>query len=531
MEKSPVTKSLLEAGLEWEETVIKQKVTGNVRIPPGDGRISDRSFSIEESLSLLPQLALNETIYQPTIPITPTFFETYGLDPARYHFSPCRPDLIQLHTDEKGEPALRVIDVKASDELSMSHRIQATLYSLIITETFREYGITTPVDLNHAGIWLYGRDAPEPFGQQLTIPFLDNFFRYQLPEIMEAPPLADVPPWHLYPPRCERCDFYSFCRKEAEECDSVSLIPPSLTVEGKHHLEDQQTPVSTLSDLSAFLSSDGAEESLSSCGSLRNKKEQLQSAVSALKKETVVLHGGLSPSLPVGEDVGIILTLQDDPVSGQIYTAGFRRIKGKAVFGSGVNEVIFIAPSPPEDCDEIRRNFIRSLHQELDRLNRYNQEMYSWRDQQSLQTYVYDSYERELFHQVLKESLCDPDVREIALQLLFYYQNPPGLNEETCHPPSSMIAYPVIVLKQEVQHIAALPIPPFSLRLPEVQQVLGDPPAHVTPPINPAGLFWFEQSNRLKSEAIAWHGAARDRKPENGSSGNCPGDSPRQTMS
>jgi len=506
VDQSPVTKSLLEAGLEWEETVITQKVTGNVKIPPGNERISDRSFSIEESLSLLPQLELNETIYQPMVPITQTFFEKYGLDQNNYHFSPCRPDLIRLHTDENGDAALQVIDVKASDELSMSHRIQATLYSLIITETFREKGICTPVDLDHAGIWLYGQDAPEIFDQHLTIQFLDNFFRYQLPEIMGAR-LEDVF-WHLRP-QCELCDFYPYCREMAEKSESVSLIP-FLSVEGKRHIAEQQNPdgevVSSLSDLSKFLSLECAENILDRCGSLRNRKDNLQSAISALKCENIVLHGGLSSSFPVSENVGIVLTLQNEPVSGQIYAAAFKRFKGKSVFGSGVNEAIYIAKSP-ENCDEVRRDFVRSLYKELERLNCYNKDVNSWEEQQSLQTYVYDSYELDLFNQLLKESLLDPEVREPALQLLFYYQNP-GLNEEPIHP-RSMTEYPVIVLTQEIKKLAALPVP-FSLRLPEVQKVLGDS-AYGTP-INPTGLFWFEQSNRLKSEAIAmaWSG----KRPE-----------------
>lgn len=498
-----VNQMLLQTGLEWEETVVEQKIQGNVIIPPGDDHISNRSFSIEESLSLLSRISPDETIYQATIPITATFFKTYGLNTDQYRFSPCRPDLLCFHAEGNDEATLHVIDVKASEHLTISHRIQATLYSLILRETFREHKIDVPVNMDTAGIWLYGEDSPELFDQHLTIQYLDTFFRYRLPVIIETP-LQDVS-WHLTP-RCERCEFYSICRREAENRNSLSLIP-YLTREGKHHIEQQQTPdgtpVSTLADLDAFLSSESADNLLESCGSLRNKKDELAATVSALNEKRVVLHGGYSPSLPIGESIGIILTIQHEPVTKKTYAAGFRRFKGKNVFVTGIHENISIAKSP-EECDEMRRDFIRSLYKELDQIHTYNSDLESWKDKQSLQTYVYDTYELELFNQLLQESIHDPAVQEMALQLLFYYQNPDIMNES--RHPEKINEYPVIVLTNEIRRIAALPIP-FTLRLPEVQKTIGNNRSEYFKPIEPNSLFWFEHNNRLKGNAIllAWN--------------------------
>ncbi|WP_054847899.1 hypothetical protein [Methanoculleus chikugoensis] len=98
IDTSPVTRALLDAGIRWEEEVIRTKLTGRVRLPDGGagGPISERSFSIEESFNLLPRLSPGEAIYQTTIPASIHFLKNYGLDPGGVHrFSPCRPDLIR----------------------------------------------------------------------------------------------------------------------------------------------------------------------------------------------------------------------------------------------------------------------------------------------------------------------------------------------------------------------------------------------------------------------------------------------------
>ena len=49
-----MTRALLEAGIRWEEEVVRQRLAGRVLVPDGAGRITDRSFSIEETFNLLP---------------------------------------------------------------------------------------------------------------------------------------------------------------------------------------------------------------------------------------------------------------------------------------------------------------------------------------------------------------------------------------------------------------------------------------------------------------------------------------------
>ena len=218
VDTSPTTRALLDAGIRWEEEVVRTRFAGWVRVPGGTGPISERSFSIEESFGLIPSLSPGDAIYQTTIPVSVHFLKGYGLDPDMHRFSPCRPDLIRV--DEEGR--LSVIDIKASEDLSVSHRVQATLYALILDHALDLLGISVPVDLSRAGIWLYGKDEPEYFDLSLNIRVIEDFFRHRLPGILAGPP-EDVP-WHITP-RCEACEFYPHCRAGAEASSSVSLLP------------------------------------------------------------------------------------------------------------------------------------------------------------------------------------------------------------------------------------------------------------------------------------------------------------------
>ncbi len=585
-DQSPATKALLEAGNRWEELVVLEKLKDNLLVPEGEEALHERAHSVKESLEIFRSLKKGDAVYQPTLLVPPRFYRKYNLSPELCRFSACRPDLVRVVKKEpmdskdptnptnptnpadpddsddsdkpggSGELCLQVIDVKASDELSSSHRIQATLYALMLREVLEENGIDMRVDMDRAGIWLYGRDEPELFKLGFNIRIIEEFLRYRLPKILTEP--LEAVPWHVYH-RCELCDFYRHCREEAEKCNSVSLIP-YLSVSGREFLReaewDSRTSINTLGELEAFLETRGsegsegsegtggtwkAEEVLDRCGSLRGKGEFLRNTLRALKEKKVVLNRGVSLPLPKNEDVSLFLTLQRDPVSGKIYSAGFRRFKGKAVYGSPVNERIYVAESP-EKCEEIQRKFLLDLFGELKILHDYNEvydestsdesanesavnesaanesavneankinentetesaeanETLKWKEQKSLQTYVYDSYEASLFRDLLREAIKIPELAPVALEFLFYYQDP-SLFGEKQHP-FAKVSFPLVVLTEEIRKLVCLPIP-FSLRLPEVTEAL--PKADFDFKLDPGDLFWFEHSNSLKSDAIS----------------------------
>ncbi|WP_292366189.1 MULTISPECIES: bifunctional RecB family nuclease/DEAD/DEAH box helicase [unclassified Methanoculleus] len=497
IDTSPVTRALLDAGIRWEEKVVRTKLAGRVRLPEGTGAISERSFSIEESFDLLPRLSPGEAIYQATIPVSVHFLQSYDLDPGMHRFSPCRPDLVTLDEDRR----LQIVDIKASEELSVSHRIQATLYVLILDHALDLLGLDLRVDRNRAGIWLYGEDEPEPFGLHLNIRVIEDFLRHRLPGILAGPP-GDVP-WHLTS-RCESCEFYPHCRTEAEASSSVSQIP-GLSSVGRRYLReapwDGGVSINTLSDLEAFLRDPESDRRLDNCGSLAGQGDRLRATVRALSTGEVVSLAATSLALPVYEDIAVILTLQKDPVSGRTYTLGFRRSRGKAVYGTASHEAIFVA-ADSADCTGARREFVRALAAELAAVDEYNRGR-DWADRKSVQTYVYDAYEEELFPRLLEEAIDDPVTAQDALRLRFYYQDP-GIALGSSHPNAS-VPFPLVVITREIRRLLALPVP-FTLRLPEVLAAI--PSSRFAYRLDAGSLFWNEHGNAMKSDAItmAWHG-------------------------
>lgn len=215
----------------------------------------------------------------------------------------------------------------------------------------------------------------------------------------------------------------------------------------------------------------------------------------------MVLHGGSSLAMPVNEQIRITLTLQVNPLSGKIYAAGFYRVKGSTVYGTNSNQAWFVAESSDEHT-LIRRQFLEALFAELNTLHQYNQPL-EWRDQKSLQIYVFDGYEAQLLEKLLLEAMVIPELAPLALLVLLYCQNPNQITaDEQANP---QVPFPVIVLTQVIRQLVALP-QPLTLRLPEVVDAL--PASNFQYNMTPNTLFWFELSNTMKSDAImqAWTG-------------------------
>jgi DNA replication ATP-dependent helicase Dna2 len=207
-DRSPVAAAILEGGFVWEEKVIQTKLKGKVRISTGSGPLHERAYDIRVTLDILPRLKAGEAIYQPTIKIPDTFLKRYKLSSTLCEFPPCRPDLIHL-TKQDGRLSLKVIDLKASSKLKASHRIQATLYTLMLREVLNAERIILPLDLDSAGIWLFDQKEPEWFDLRPSIAMVERFLQDHLPKILTSP-IGELS-WHLFF-RCEWCEFYEFCR-------------------------------------------------------------------------------------------------------------------------------------------------------------------------------------------------------------------------------------------------------------------------------------------------------------------------------
>jgi DNA replication ATP-dependent helicase Dna2 len=205
MDTEVVAQAVFEGGYAWEEEVVGRVLAGRVILAPSQENmpLRDRQFREEESPSSILAMKPGEYIYQPCLAAPESFYERYGLDSALITLSPCRPDLIECYLDN-GHVAYRVIDVKASLGVKLTHRIQATFYCLLLQHCLEAWG---PKDLEvstQAGIWLANDDQPTLFDTRAMRPPLETFLEEHLQAVMLSP--AEEARWHVYQ-RCGWCGF------------------------------------------------------------------------------------------------------------------------------------------------------------------------------------------------------------------------------------------------------------------------------------------------------------------------------------
>ncbi|MFN3200518.1 MAG: AAA domain-containing protein [Bradymonadia bacterium] len=500
---SMASEALVQGGYTWEHRVLTERLGDRVHIADGDGPLHDRRYGFKETLKKLAELDRNEYLFQPTLIPPAGFLTRYGLPTELVGLRVCRPDLIGR--DESGR--LRLVDIKASEMLKASHRVQIAIYALLLQAICDAHDIDREVDLQEGSVWLYGAVAPETFDLAMTIATVEDFLGGSLAELLQTP--APDSRWHLdY--RCEWCPYYANCRQQAEEGASVSLLP-YLSTGARQFLWDGAweggTPVHTLDELHDVLADRKNTPTLERFSAFKGRLGQLRRAVHALRAGQVVLQARSTPIMPRGENVRVVLTLQRDPLSGRIFAAGVRRMFGYKVYGNHSADHLEVAASE-EQCDAVRHGFIQALHRELEGLHDYNHGR-EWRDQLGLQTYVYDSYEQSLLFECLMEALehDPPDIRRKALDLLLLYQSARCAQAE--EHPQDVVAFPVVVLTTVIRSIFALPIP-VALPLGPVSEVLQPnryPSVYAGHP-----TLCFELSNAMRTDALieAW------RDPETG---------------
>jgi DNA replication ATP-dependent helicase/nuclease Dna2 len=477
---SPLIESILQSGHRWETEVIEKLLKGRVVIAPGPGELHTRRLSLEQTLQCLRKEPAGRYLYQATLSPPGRFYEEYDIDPALVVISDNYPDLIEILPDEGGGRLLRILDVKRGEGLKLTHRVQILLYALQLQAMIEEHGITDArVDLEHGGVWLGGQPAPEIFALTDFRPHLEKFLREDLVDILEAG--ARECQWHLYH-RCEWCEFFDHCRNEMRQKNDLSRLV-QLTPYGKRHLHEE-AHVQNLPELSRFLKRADADEVLSRCASLAGQRHKLQMRVEALERAEPRLHGASSTVLPLGENVGLYLTLQQEPLGKVIYLAGAHVLAREdvraEVFSPTVAEAltgpdgktrpaVWVA-AHPEDAATVRRNFVLLLHDLLQGVQCYNQRRPEWKNQISLQAYTHTEDERALLFTCLLEALREPDLAEKAMVVLFHFQGPELMHAD--RHPESEVAYPVVVLLSAVSQLLALPVE-VSYTLPEMLEALG----------------------------------------------------------
>ncbi len=482
-----VNRAILEAGVRWEEYVVGNILSGKILIPEGTGPVHERKFSLEQTMEALSELEAGQAIFQPSLFVPPGFLKKYGLTSDLCVFNICYPDIIRCQNGPDGN-VLQVLDIKANESVKTSHRVQTALYALMMQYLFRDSSLN--VDMDNAGIWLLNRTEPEIFDLRFNIKVVEDFLIHRVPQILKTP-LEDVC-WHVRS-KCKMCEFYDHCRNEATEKSSLSMIP-SLSPMACRHLNSSEVAVSTLDEMDRLLGESRADDVLKSCGSLRNRGNWLRRTIKALLEGDVLLHGGVSTSLPLEEDVRVFMNFQVDPVTNNVYALGFLREGCEQLYGSPSKNAVYMV-SDRQDCGRVVYSFLLELYNELSVLDEYNKKV-SDADKKSLQVYVFDPYELEIFNSILQDTYTDGGDTSFIFREMLYFQNP-ALCEKDMHP-SVNIAHPVVVLVNEINRMLSLPIP-FQLHFNEVVEVFSD---GVASPHMPDRTFWSDVDNSMRFDAI-----------------------------
>ncbi|MBA2937022.1 AAA family ATPase [Paenibacillus sp. CGMCC 1.16610] len=501
-ESNPVTAAIMEGGLMWEERVVTDMLSGQVLMGEGDGnRISDRKLTEKETLEAL-RNPLHRFIYQATFVLPESFYKRYGIDLSQVTLPSCHPDLIErLEVD--GRTIFRIIDVKSSEALKISHKVQVVIYALMLNAILEEYKIDADVDLTHGGVWLYEQVEPEWFEMSFIFPHVEQFFSSTLTDVVEKQ--IDELAWHLdY--RCEWCPFYDYCKEKAVESSHISLLP-YLTRHGASFLREKGLPLS-LPEMVSFIQDKENRKLLSKSTSFRNRLLRLPAQLQAITEGRLISYGSFSAEMPKGENIRIILTAQRDSLSGKLFAVALLRIGGEDLFGSRRDIFQAIAQSP-EEADIISQNFIRHTYSVLMTIHEYNQRQTEWLEQKTVQTYVTDNYEWNNILGMLEEYLLVPEFAEMVLSLLFHFQC--ELLADSDDHPQDYFPFPVVVLTSVVSRLFALPAQ-VAYRLEDLSRYLrpesGEPFIY-----EPKDYLSFRLTNVMKSDLIhlVWNHQESDK--------------------
>jgi DNA replication ATP-dependent helicase Dna2 len=483
--------SVLKGGIDWEETVVSTYLVGQVKLGsrPNGASISHCYLDVKETIRELKQPS-KRYLYQPSLVVPPRFYEKYGISPENIRFTICRPDLVEcIPTEERWK--FRIVDIKSSEALKISHKIQTALYALILALFLEEHEIGGVVDLQETGIWTYGMTAPQYTNIEQLLPYLEHFLSVELQEIVRKN--ADDLFWHLdY--RCEWCNFYDYCLEKARAESHISLLP-YLSSHASRFIREQQLP-QTIESFSEFIQNEENKQLLMQSAGLAHHLARIETQLKAIMKEEVIPYDSFAIDMPKGENIRVILTAQQDQVSGKIFAASIYRYGGKDIFQTGTERIHFVAAAP-EECETIGRRFVDALYGMLRRIHDYNKDK-EWITQKSVQAYVTDNYEWENILQILHDLLLDEEYKEKATHLLFYFHS--DLLSNASEHPDDMIPFPIVVLTTVVSRLFALPVH-VAYRLEDLSTYIA---AHSDSPFmyKARELFSFKLTNVMKADLL-----------------------------
>lgn len=301
--------------------------------------------------------------------IEETFLQQYGLNPADVQLTQALPDLIEIiHAKIEGEPIrLRIWDFKASRKPRHEHYIQVAFYSLLLEHVLYHANRTgIVVDVETAVI--RSRHKEDTFNLTPYRTAIRNFLRDNA-HILLTTPAFDA---HFhYCESCMLCEYAETCRSESDAGSDLSRIPNMSSV-SKRLLKKAGIP--SHRELAAL------HTDLSRITSLRLESHDLSAHLNRYIKAAQTLEDGQIRLLevknllmPQFENIRIILSAEQDAVSGTCFALGIKTYEGwdqeeKRVIGQ---EDVFISDGPEQE-GVMLLNFLLKLNELLVRIDSEN---------------------------------------------------------------------------------------------------------------------------------------------------------------
>ncbi|MBO0932543.1 bifunctional RecB family nuclease/DEAD/DEAH box helicase [Fibrella aquatilis] len=301
--------------------------------------------------------------------ISETFLQRYKLNPTEVQLTRALPDLIEIiPSDETGAPRkLRIWDFKASRKARHDHYIQVAFYSLLLEHILRCLNRTDiVVDVEMAVI--QSRQKADIFELTPYRTAVANFLRDTVGSLLTTP-AADA---HFhFCENCLLCEYAETCRAESDAGNDISRVP-YMSSESKRRLKKAGIP--THRELAAL------HADLPRIADLRLESHDLSSNLNRYIKAAQTLEDGKIRSLetknllmPQYEDVRIILSAEQDAVSGTCFALGMKVYEGWDEVTSKVigSENVFISDGPDKE-GALLLSFLQTLNNVLLRVDTAN---------------------------------------------------------------------------------------------------------------------------------------------------------------
>lgn len=374
---------LMAAGDEFEVSRLEQ-----LESEYGRDQVAHKGFEMKGSRQTVrefPMHELAEVLRRPSPPrfaaqllidleTTPNhaarFLEQFGLDPARVRVGSARPDLIEVITTDNGR-LIRVWDFKASQSARHEHFIQVAFYTFLLEYALVAQGIGSQYKVDTDTGVIFSREGQDEFELAPYRMAVEDFLRNRMIALLQV----DARDAHYHVNEgCPMCQYLDNCRSEADAGLDLSRVA-YMTSESKRRLVRHD--IRTHRDLARLSEADPVWPRLQAAGHDLSLNLARYAAVSrALEDGRPRPLDSRSLMIPAWEDVRVILSAEQDPVTNTCFALGIKTFEG---FDGGSRpagiEQVFLLENPlttPDAEARLLLDFLRVLNGLLTRVDAEN---------------------------------------------------------------------------------------------------------------------------------------------------------------